>query len=286
MTSAVGEALELVLGPGAVATHRHNHTGTSKLSFEVRGGGEHLWVKVAANDKEEKRLMAWASVAALLSERHAAPPVLDVLRIAGRTGLVFPFLDAPVATQSMLRERYLDVKSILDGLHQDHELAELLGAPMTVGASFRAVWVSRWQADLDIIAGHVAPNAHDYLAAEVEAFAGVVDSLGSHVTSAIHSDPWHENVLVGPERVWLIDWDDISIGDPVIDHAILLMDTYGPQPAAWPSDERYQVARRALMLDAAVDSAADWVENSDPRIREVKEKQYLDGLAAYRDDAI
>ena len=36
------------------------------------------------------------------------------------------------------------------------------------------------------------------------------------------------------------------------------------------------------MLDAAVDSAADWVQNSDPMIREEKEKEYLDGLAAYR----
>jgi fructosamine-3-kinase len=286
MTSAVREAIELVLGSGAIATHRHNHTGTSKLSFEVRAGGEHLWVKVAANDEEEKRLKVWASVAALLAERHAAPPVLDVLGIAGRTGLVFPFLDASVATQSTLRERYLDVKSILDGLHRDHELAELLGAPTTSSASFRDVWVSRFLADLDIIAGHVAPATHDYLAAEVEAFASVVDSLDSHVTSAMHGDPWHENVLMGSERVWLIDWEDISVGDPVIDQAILLMDTQGPHPAAWPSDERYQVARRALMLDAAVDSAADWVENSDPGIREVKEKRYLDGLAAYRDNAI
>jgi len=36
------------------------------------------------------------------------------------------------------------------------------------------------------------------------------------------------------------------------------------------------------MLDAAVDGAADWVENSDPVIRATKRKAYLEGLAGYR----
>jgi Ser/Thr protein kinase RdoA (MazF antagonist) len=265
-----------------VVTHRHNHTGANKLSFEVRAGGEHLWVKVAANDKEETRLKAWASVATVLAERHAAPPVLDVLGVAGRTALVFPFLDVPVATPNTLRERYGEVKSILAGLHGDGALAELLGPPTTSAASFRDVWVTRFEADLNIIAGHVAPATHDYLAAEVEAFARLVDSLDLQVSSAIHGDPWHENVLAGADRVWLLDWEHICVGDPVVDEAILLMHTHGPHPAAWPWGARYQIARRALMLDAAVDSAADWVQSADPDIRELKEQQYLEGLAAYR----
>jgi hypothetical protein len=36
------------------------------------------------------------------------------------------------------------------------------------------------------------------------------------------------------------------------------------------------------MLDAAVDQAADWVENSDAAIRARKGRTYLDGLDAYR----
>lgn len=72
------------------------------------------------------------------------------------------------------------------------------------------------------------------------------------------------------------------MGDPVVDDAILLMDAWGARAADWPTGRRYDVARRALMLDAAVDGAADWVQNSDPAVRAWKERAYLDGLEAYR----
>ncbi|MDP9443605.1 MAG: phosphotransferase [Actinomycetota bacterium] len=133
-----------------------------------------------------------------------------------------------------------------------------------------------------LIAGHVAPHVHDYLAAEVEVLAGLVASLDDEVHVAMHGDPWHENVLLEPDRVWLLDWEDLSVGDPVVDDAILLMDARGPNVDDWSIGRRYDVARRALMLDAAVDTAADWVENTDPATRAWKERAYLEGLAAYR----
>ena len=282
MTLAVRQALEVVLGSGAVVTHRHNHTGTDKLSFEIHVHGERWWARVAADDDEEASLQTWASVATLLTERHGAPPVLEVLDVAGRTGLLFPFIEDPVATRSTMRDRYADVKAVLDGLHADRDLAERLGDPTTSGAVFRDVWVSRFEADLRVIAGHVAPEVYEYLEAEVELLGNLADSLDRRVHNPIHGDPWHENVLVRSEGVWLLDWEDLSVGDPVVDHAILLMEARGARPGGWPTGRRYEVARRALMLDAAVDSAADWVQNSDPMIREEKEKEYLDGLAAYR----
>ena len=100
-----GEALEEVLGPGSVATHRYNHTGPEKLSFEVHASGQRLWVKVAADD-EDSALRTWASVSTPLANRHGDPPVLDVLEIAGRTALLFPFLDAEVANRATMRARY------------------------------------------------------------------------------------------------------------------------------------------------------------------------------------
>jgi len=284
MTTAahVREALEEVIGPGAVAIHRHNHTGTDKLSFEVLAGGEHLWAKVAADDEEDAGLRTWASVARQLADRHGAPPVLEVLDVGGRTGLLFPFLDSEVANQAALRGRYSEVQALLDGLHADRDLADRLGGPTTSAAAFRDVWVSRFEADLQIIARDVAPDVHEYLTAEVEVLAGLVDTLDERVHVAMHGDPWHENVLLGPEQVWLLDWEELSVGDPVIDDAILLMDARGARAEDWPVGARYDIARRALMLDAAVDGAADWVQNSDPAIRARKEKAYLDGLDAYR----
>jgi Ser/Thr protein kinase RdoA (MazF antagonist) len=277
----VGKALEDVLGTGAVATHRHNHAGPDKLSFDVLAGGHRLWAKIAADHKEEAALRTWASVADELAHRHGAPPVLDVIQVDGRTGLLFPFLDADVATSTSIRVRYAEVQAALDGLHADRDLADLLGAPTTSGAAFRDVWVSRFEADLSIIAGHVAPDVHAFLTAEVEHLSGLVDSLDEQVHSVMHGDPHHENVMFGPGRVWLLDWEDLCVGDAVVDDAILLMDAHGAA-APWPVGRRYDIARRALMLDAAVDVAADWVQNSDPAVRRSKLRAHLEGLAAYR----
>ncbi|MBA2716037.1 MAG: hypothetical protein H0U51_03110, partial [Propionibacteriales bacterium] len=183
MTTAarVRKALEKEIGPGAVAIHRHNHTGTDKLSFEVLAGGERLWAKFAADDKEDAGLRTWASVARQLADRHGAPPVLEVLEVGGCTGLLFPFLDAEVATQAALRGRYGQVQAVLDGLHADRDLADRLGGPTTSAAAFRDVWVSRFEADLQIIARDVAPDVHEYLTAEVEVLAGLVDTLDQRV---------------------------------------------------------------------------------------------------------
>ena len=38
------------------------------------------------------------------------------------------------------------------------------------------------------------------------------------------------------------------------------------------------------MVDAAVDQAADWVQNDDPAIRASKECAFLETLDAYRDE--
>lgn len=278
----VREALEKAMGPAAVATHRHNHTGADKLSFEVLVGRDRLWAKVAADDQEDVALRTWASLAGILAERHGAPPVLEVLDVAGRTGLLFPYVDAAVANRVTIRERYAEVQALLDGLHADRELVDALGEPTTSAAVFRDVWVSRFEADLLIIEGHVAPDLYQYLAVEVAALADLIDSFDEPVHAAMHGDPWHENVLFGPDRVWLLDWEELSVGDPVIDDAILLMDARGADGAHWPAGERHDAAHRALMLDAVVDQAADWVENSDPAIRAHKESAYLDGLDAYR----
>jgi hypothetical protein len=279
----VQDALVAALGPGAHVEHHANHTGAGKLSFEVTVGGRRLWVKVAADEDADWPLTTWSRVADVLAERHAAPPVLDVLAVEGRTALVFPFIDAPVATRAMLHEQYDEARSVLSGLHSDSALADLLGPPTTTAGCLREVWLERFVADLDVIEGYVGKDLHAYLADEVDALGVLVDALDAPAHAAVHGDPWHENFLVAPDRLWLLDWEDLSIGDPIVDDAILRHDALGTDPHHWPDTAAYAVARRALMLDAVVDVAADWVENANPLVRRQKEAAYLAGLEAYRD---
>lgn len=136
--------------------------------------------------------------------------ILEVLEVAGRTGLLLPFLDDAVANHTTMRARCAEVSATLNGLHGVRDLPEPLG-PRTSTAVFRDVGVSRFEADLRINAGYVAPEIHEYLTAEVQVLSGLVDSLDQQVHTAIHGDPWHENVLVGPKRVWLLDWEELSV---------------------------------------------------------------------------
>lgn len=281
-SAVIGHALERTFGAGSVVMHRPNHTGSRKLSFEVLAAGRRLWVRVAADDAEDGALRTWGSMARLLTERHTGPPVLDVIEVAGHTALVFPFLDAAVATRATLLGRYHDVKAVLDRLHDDRDLAERLGAPTTSAAVYREVWIRRFDEDLRIIVDHVTPDVHEYLRAEVQALADLVEGLDEVVHAAMHGDPWHENLLLERDRIWLLDWEDLRVGDPVVDHAILVMDTRGPAAELWPHGRRYDVARRALLLDAAVDTAADWVQSANPATRAWKERAFRQGLAAYR----
>jgi hypothetical protein len=278
------DALVAALGPDAHVEHRINHTGADKLSFAVRVGERRLWAKVAAGADEEESLATWAELAGLLADRHAAPELLDVLNVDGRTTLLFPYVDARPATRSTLHERYDEATELLAGLHADRELAERLGEPTTSAACFRAVWLERFEADLDVVEGYVAKDLHAYLEDEVDLLGTLVDTLDEEVHAAVHGDPWHENFLLAPERLWLLDWEDLAVGDPVVDDAILRHDAVGSDLHHWPEDPAYTVARRALMLDEVVDVAADWVENTEPLVRRQKEVAYRAGLEAYRDE--
>ena len=275
------------LGQNAQVEHRANHAGADKLSFAVTVGGRRLWAKVAADKDEDWPLTTWSRLAELLAERHAAPPLLDTLAVDGRTALLFPFIDAPVATRGTLHERYDEARSILTGLHGDAALADLLGPPTTAAACLREVWLERFVADLDIIEGYVDRDLHAYLADEVEALGAQIAELDGPVDSPVHGDPWHENFLVTPDRLWLLDWEDLAVGDPALDDAILRRDALGTDPHHWPDDPVSVVARRALMLDSVVDVAADCVEagllaSGDPLVRRQKETAYRAGLAFYR----
>lgn len=284
MTSArrIGEAVRARLGASAVE-HRPNHTGAGKLSYAVARGRERLWIRVASDADEHAALLRWSEHAARLSERYAAPPVLDLVLVEGRATLVFPHLVEPVATRADLAERSGPLLALLSALHADAELATALGPPVTAGQAFTDVWVTRFVADLTVIEGYVARDVHAWLSDEVEVLADLVagPAFDQPVHSAVHRDPWHENLLLGPGHLWLLDWEDLAVGDPFVDEAIVLFDAHGPD-TGWPATERHEVARRALMLDCVVDVAADWVEAANPLVRRSKEASYLAALEAYR----
>lgn len=117
------------------------------------------------------------------------------------------------------------------------------------------------------------------------------------VRAPMHGDLWAENILVGASRYWILDWDDLAIGDPVVDDAVLLFNLHGCDPDRWSADrpprdaaegDRFVAGARAQLLDQVIDTLADWVElpastPASDQLRSDKEMVYRTALGVYRE---
>ena len=107
-------------------------------------------MRVAADEEEHAALLRWAEHAARLSERYAAPPLLDRFVVAG--GLPWCSRSStPPSRRSDLASWTDELLAVLGALHADAELAAALGPPVTAGQAFTNVWISRFVADLAVI---------------------------------------------------------------------------------------------------------------------------------------
>ena len=300
----VGTLVAEHFGPSATVSYHLNRGGFVNYSFAVDRDGEALWVKVAEDEEGGGGLVRWARLGGLLAERYSAPPVLEAVRIGGCVALVFPCLDHPRATQSDFIASVDQLLVLLGHLRCDEDLAdELRGTqPRTTGQAFREVWHRRLSEDLALLAESAVPFVDDHLAtwmaAETAAMGAATNSpaFAGLVTSPVHGDLWTENVLVAPDRLWVLDWDDLGLGDSLLDESIVLFNAYGPDIGSWQAvrppreaaeADRFAVAARAQQLDLVIDSLADWVEAAKAAehreaVREEKEQVHRLALQLYR----
>jgi thiamine kinase-like enzyme len=140
-----------------------------------------------------------------------------------------------------------------------------------------------------------------WMRAEITRLMELTDSVGYGVpaTSAAHSDLHFWNVLVdAKDQWWVIDWDDLGLGDPASDFATLLAplilrgDITSGSPAALlgPRDnafaQRFAICCRAVVLDQVIDTLSDWADaeaygERAEEVRRQKRAAHEHGLAAY-----
>lgn len=220
------------------------------------------------------------------------------------SGAGVPRLGLPPADTAYLQQNGASLLSLLDRLHHDGDLGSALttNRPVTAGEVFRKTWVRRFTEDLAIIRDRV-PFVDEKLfrwmrteTAELELSTRSPD-FDVVVRAPTHGDLWTENILVDVDRYWILDWDDLAIGDPVVDDAVLLFNLYGGDLDRWSADRppldpserhRFEVAARTQLLDLVIDTLADWVELpvDTPDIEQVrsdKEAVHRSALADYRD---
>lgn len=289
-----------------------NWGGFGNRSFEVRAGGDRYHLKLATEAHSLPGLVQWRTLRGSLERSYRAPAMVDWLDLedTGFSGPLFRWIGGS-APDRISPELFETVAPVLDRLHADRDLAETLrelGHPVgTCADAYLATIHDRFVEDLSGIARSLPPfvdrPALAWMEEQVRAAEAVVRASSAFGTSAdrpVHTDLWIDNILVQDGgRVWLLDWDDLRLGDPVMDWATLL----GPnrrdlRPATErlsylggrldeAERERLRVWARATSLDWVIDPLADWVEAaSDPRHRDTvrgrNEELYARAVEAYR----
>jgi hypothetical protein len=279
-------------------------------SFRVTDGRVRLHVKLVHEADGHEALRRWRGLHALLEERYHTPPMLGWAAIPGTRfeGPVFAWIDgeAPDHVSPELLGRVLPV---VCRLHRDWELAACLAPSVVAGPCLQTyldTYHQRFVEDLDEVEAQrppfVSAELLAWMRAEAARLAGLVLASAAFqepAESPIHGDLWPNNLLVTPEGDWyLLDWDDLTLGDPALDYITLLGPAPGDLrssrwrelPAGYLSEgvgrERLPLYARATLLDWVIDPLADWVEaevapEHAGGVRAEKERVHREALALY-----
>jgi aminoglycoside phosphotransferase (APT) family kinase protein len=287
---------------------RLNWGGFHNTHFEVGDGRVTYHLKLTHSPVRAARLQRWQRLGPLLVAKYRAPEIIDYVTLHGTPfqGLLFKKSAgqaAALASQPLLVH---DIVALLHRLHADADLAQCLRAEGAGGNTRQSVldcYVDRFETDL------AESGARFPVSGEVLAFMQRETALLRRLIETdaafegaeavpIHGDLWDANILVESGADWLvIDWDDLTLGDAVLDFAMLLWPLLrqGGELGSWlgsRAQDQAMVARlrlclRACLLDEVIDSLADWVEaEAAPmdrdRVRTVKLETHQRALAEYR----
>ena len=291
-----------------------NWGGFVNATFFVKDGRTTYHLKLADDPESQVSLRRWQHFSERLQQQYHAPRMLDWVKIP-RTrfaGPIFEYIPGRAADYSARPEVFSGVLELVAHLHADGDLAAGLealdGPPSTCADYFISVYIDRFDEDLLSVAGDLPPfvslDLLSWMMGETRELEGIArddPAFQLPASSPTHGDLWANNVLVTQDGRWyVIDWDDLALGDPALEYGIIL----GPQwragkmtaeeaAALLPSNDpalrrRFEICLRALLLDEVIDSLADWVESNfapdhQAEVRQVKESVHRSALARYQE---
>ena len=300
------------LDPNAVeARYILNWGGFVNASFQVTDGKTVYHLKLADEEWSRERLGRWQRFNLTLSEHYHAPRMLDWIKIprAPFEGPLFEFLPGQKADLIRQPEVLNEVLAVVKRLHSDSKLAaelrDMEGEVPTCSNYFLDVYIDRFDEDLLVVAPNLPPfvsletlNWMMGETRELEALARDMPAFQFLADSPTHGDLWPSNILVDEAGAWrIIDWDDLSLGDPALEYSIFLAPLWRAGAISQdellnllPTDaalrERFVVCQRALILDEVIDTLADWVEaefapQHQAEVRAEKERIHRSALDLY-----
>ncbi len=297
----------------ASLTVRHvlNWGGFVNLSFRIEDGSRRFHLKITADPDAQDALASWYRVHADLTARYHAPPVIDWVSIGdtGHRGLLFPHLEGatPTGWTRWLRQA---IAPVLQSLHADRDLRDRARPGQEAGscaAGYLDDFHRRFIGDLAFVSADppafVTAATLAWMREEADRLANVVARSPAFARPAgalIHGDLWPNNVLVAPNDTWyLLDWDDLRLGDPILDLAKLLDSGMADGEPASTEEvatlvgtepdglDRLAIYARAILLDWVIDPLADYLDadrvpRQASRVRTQKRQAHLAAASAYR----
>lgn len=283
-----------------------NWGGFVNHSYRIRDARRAYHLKLSSSAEDQAALRRWMTLSPLL-ERYHAPPILQWIDLGAAAGPLFPSLagEPPTLTETVVAE----VIAVLRDLNGDRRLADALRASHTANAhvAYQTTFHHRFVADLQ----HIRASRPSFVGADlVRWLDGEVAALLQHVASSpafdetltkpVHGDLWLNNILWVDTTEWyLVDWDDLRIGDPAADLATLLGPTaQDPRPLKMlecaeglltsTERDRLPLLGRATLLDWVIDPLSDWIDagvapEHEDAVRSEKERIHKRALACYQE---
>jgi thiamine kinase-like enzyme len=220
-------------------------------------------------------------------------------------GILFEHVDGRTAHFSENPDLVNNIAELLDCLHKDPDICAYLRVPESVKTYFDffvETYIKRFTSDLRIIEADrphfISTNLFTFMqqqTGELRESANCTEAFHKPAAEPVHGDLNEGNVLVTSTGWFILDWDDLSLGDPAVDLAILLWPmiyegTPVPEFAiSGRSDgfaERFEICLRAQLLDEVIDNVADYVDahtvpSRQTEVQLVKKRRHEDALKRY-----
>jgi len=286
--------------------HILNWGGFVNRSFCVDDGSVRYHLKIT-NDSDAGRLKRWHKIQDVLTQRYRAPEVVGWLEFPeiGFSGLLQQHIDGRTANfrgNPVLLEQLIELSH---RLHQDGDLRDYLNTfpAKTYLGHFVETYIDRFNADLQMIVEgqlpFISPALLKWMHEETDRLRAAADfepAFHEPAIEPVHGDLHENNVLVTTNHWFVLDWDDLALGDPAIDFAVLawpIVSRRGdwrdlPIPCTDTDfQKRVDVCFRAQLLDEVIDPLADYiaageVPSRQTEVQHAKRRQHDEALEQYR----
>ena len=295
------------LTPGKTrATYVMNRGGFVNRSFEVSDGTVRYHLKLS---EDADFLRAFRDTHEILQRLYHAPALIRWVEFPeiGYTGLLQRHVNGRRFSFQNDAGLLPQLIETADHLHHDTELRGYLaatGMPRSRLDYFAGTYIDRFTIDLEGLADErpafISESLLRWMQDEVrqlEEAAALVTGFHDLAVDAVHGDLHEGNILVAGDEWFIVDWDDLSLGDPAVEFAILIWPVVYATGRSWQSfglpsndmdfGERITVSLRAQLLDAVIDSLADYVDarivpERMAEIQDVKRREHERALELYQ----